>query len=76
VKVKTMDLSFLNITKFLIILAFCTIFIWDSVVMFFAKDLNATISFAIYTISRDHPIIPFTIGVLCGHVFWPLSGGD
>ena len=41
--------------------------------MFFAKDLSATISYAIYTISCEHPIIAFTIGVLCGHVFWPLK---
>ena len=66
--------DFLTVTKFLIILAFCTIFIWDVAVMFFAKDLNATISFAIYTLSCQHPIIAFTIGVLCGHVFWPLRG--
>ena len=69
-----MVIDWLNVTKFLIILVFIVIFIWDSIVMFFAADLNATISFAIYTISRQHPIIPFTIGVLCGHVFWPLSG--
>ena len=66
-------MDFLNVTKFLIILVFCTIFIWDVAVMFFAKDLNATISYAIYTISCEHPIISFTIGVLCGHVFWPLK---
>ena len=66
-------MDFLNVTKFLVILAFCTIFIWDVAVMFFAKDLSATISFSIYTISREHPIIPFAIGVLCGHVFWPLN---
>ena len=69
-----MVIDWLNVTKFLIILVFIVIFIWDSIVMFFAADLNATDSFAVYTISRQHPIIPFTIGVLCGHVFWPLSG--
>ena len=66
-------MDWLNVTKFLVILAFIVIFVWDSIVMFFAKDLDATISFSIYTISRQHPIIPFAIGVLCGHVFWPLS---
>ena len=39
----------------------------------FAKDLNATISFAIHALSCEHPIIAFAIGVLCGHVFWPLK---
>ena len=66
-------MDWLYVTKFLLILVFIVIFVWDSIIMFFAADLNATISFAIYTISRQHPIIPFTIGVLCGHVFWPLG---
>ena len=66
-------MDWLNVTKYLIILVFIVIFVWDSIIMFFAADLNATISFAIYTISRQHPIIPFTIGVLCGHVFCPLG---
>jgi hypothetical protein len=69
---KDKKMDWINITKFLIILAFCTIFVWDSIVMFFAKDMNATISLSIYTLSRQHPIIPFMIGTLCGHVFWPL----
>jgi len=68
-------MDWLNVTKFLIILVFVTIFVWDSIVMFFAKDLDATISFALYTVSTQHPIIPFVIGVLVGHVFWPLHGG-
>ena len=67
-------MDFLNVTKALIIIVFCAIFIWDMAVMFFAKDLSATISFAIHTLSCEHPIIAFAIGVLCGHVFWPLGG--
>ena len=66
-------MEWLNITKFLIILVFCCIFIWDLTVMFFCKDLTVTISHALYTISREHPIIPFSLGVLTGHVFWPLT---
>ena len=46
-----MVIDWLNVTKFLIILVFIVIFIWDSIVMFFAADLNATVSFAVYTIS-------------------------
>jgi len=68
-------MDFLNVTKFLIILVFVVIFVWDVAVMFFAKDLSATVSFAIHTLSCEHPIIAFAIGVLCGHVFWPLYGG-
>lgn len=67
--------TWINITRFFIVLAFVVIFLWDSVVIFFAADYRATFSFTIYTISKEHPIIPFAIGVLCGHVFWPLGGG-
>jgi hypothetical protein len=29
-----------------------------------------TISWVVYTNSLKYPIIPFAIGVLCGHFFW------
>lgn len=29
-----------------------------------------TISWVIYSNSQKYPIIPFGIGVLCGHLFW------
>ena len=32
-----------------------------------------TISRIIQTIAFKHPILPFAIGVLCGHWFWPVS---
>ncbi len=66
-------MDFLNITKLLIVLTFCLILIWDIAVMAIANDVNATISIVLYNLSKQHPMIPFTIGVLCGHVFWPLK---
>jgi len=69
-----MDLE--TVTKFLIILAFFIVFVWDCIVMFFGKSLDATISLSLYKISKDNPIIPFALGVLCGHVFWPLGGAE
>ena len=66
-------MEWLNVTKLLIIIVFCGILLWDMTVMFFCKDMSVTISHALYTISREHPIIPFIIGVLVGHVFWPLE---
>jgi len=67
-------MEWLTITKILIIFVFCSILLWDLSVMFFCKDTSMTISQSLYTISKQHPIVPFTIGVLVGHVFWPLEG--
>lgn len=35
------------------------------------KGWKETISFQVYILSRDNPIIPFAIGVVMGHLFWP-----
>lgn len=67
-------MEFINLTKLLIVLAFCLVLIWDIAVMIFSNNVNATISIVLYTLSKNHPMIPFIIGVLCGHVFWPLKG--
>ncbi len=69
---KGIVMDWISITKFLIILILCIIFVWDAAVMIFAKDPTITLSFSLYSVSRDHPVVPFAIGVLCGHVFWPL----
>jgi hypothetical protein len=67
-------MEFINLTKLLIVLTFCLVLIWDITVMIFSNNVNATISIVLYTLSKNHPMIPFIIGVLCGHVFWPLKG--
>lgn len=33
----------------------------------------ATVSWVIWTASKDTPVIPFLSGVLCGHLFWRMS---
>ena len=67
-----MDLA--AVTKALIILVFCSILIWDLAVMSIYNNVEATISVVLYDLAKQHPMIPFIIGVLCGHVFWPLKG--
>ncbi len=32
---------------------------------------EGTISFKALTASKNYPIIPFAIGVVAGHLFWP-----
>lgn len=34
------------------------------------KEDGDTISEIVWTISSKRPILPFAIGVLCGHFFW------
>ena len=29
-----------------------------------------TISQMVWRVSKDHPIVPFLAGLLCGHLFW------
>ena len=66
-------MDWIGVTKFLLVLAIVTIFVWDTIVMFFCKDLSPTFSFTVYDLSRQYPILPFALGLLCGHVFWPLK---
>ena len=33
---------------------------------------DATISAVAYDLGRQHPVIPFAVGVVLGHVFWRL----
>jgi hypothetical protein len=35
------------------------------------KGYDSTISWVLYTSSQQWPIIPFALGVLCGHLFFP-----
>ena len=66
-----MDLQ--SVARVLLVSFFCGIFFWDLGIMLLSKDPNYTISWALYTISSEHPIIAFAFGLLCGHVFWPLK---
>ena len=36
--------------------------------------MDSTISWQTYSMSKDTPIIPFGIGVVCGHLFWVQKG--
>jgi len=59
--------------RILLVSFFCGIFLWDLAMMLLVKDPSSTISWALYSISCEHPIIAFSFGILCGHVFWPLK---
>lgn len=39
-----------------------------------AKGYKETISARLLGMGRDYPIIPFLIGIVMGHLFWPNLG--
>lgn len=45
--------------------------IWD-IALALDKIPRNTISQAIVDLSRKWSVVPFAIGVLCGHWFWPV----
>ena len=40
-----------------------------------ARGYDTTISWSLYTWSQGWPIIPFALGVLAGHLFFPNRAG-
>ena len=44
--------------------------VWD-VYVFMTAGSPATISRVVFRWAEAHPVIPFGIGVLCGHLLWP-----
>jgi hypothetical protein len=62
-------------TMTLLVVAFCVvvIFVYDLMVVLLYQDVNATVSNTIYQASKRAPIIAFLAGVLCGHLFWPIT---
>lgn len=43
---------------------------WD---IFAAAEPTAgdTISELVLATARRHPVLPFVVGIICGHLFWP-----
>ncbi len=48
---------------------------WD-VYAYLAAGSEATISRVTLGFARQHPVLPFAVGVLMGHLFWPQKVGD
>lgn len=51
------------------------IFIYDGYLLMF-KGYEATISWTLYTWALKFPVIPFLIGFVMGHLFWPVYVGS
>ncbi len=59
-----------TIAKLIIIAIIAVITIWDVAVVLMGRP-DTTIGAVILKLSKEHPMIPFTLGVLIGHLFWP-----
>lgn len=44
---------------------------WDVYAGFFTSGPGGTISELCLSTARAHPVLPFFMGVLAGHLFWP-----
>jgi hypothetical protein len=59
-----------------ILIAIAVILIaWDVYVYVEPSD-GDTISEVTLAAAGKHPVIPFAIGVICGHLFWPQRSND
>jgi len=58
-----------KITVIFIVAVIAIIIIYD-VWALVAGGAEATISSVLLNESKNYPIIPFTLGVVCGHLFW------
>lgn len=41
---------------------------------YFGTQQGATLSWVVFSLSRDYPAIPFGAGILCGHLFTGMPG--
>lgn len=57
-----------------LLIGLVVIFGYDAYAMI-RYGLDKTISWVIWTNSKEAPIIPFVAGLICGHLFWCACGG-
>ena len=59
-----------QLTGVLLIITTVAVIAYD-VAIYFVAGGDATISDIVLEYSWRHPVLPFAIGVLCGHLLWP-----
>lgn len=60
-----------KITQLVIVLSIGLLFLYDYLALS-AEGFDATISNQLYTMSQKVPIVAFGLGILMGHLFWPI----
>tara|TARA_Y100000114_G_C11748592_1_gene322987 strand:- start:90 stop:290 length:201 start_codon:yes stop_codon:yes gene_type:complete len=59
-----------TIARLIIVAIIVVITVWDVAVVSMGRP-DTTISAVILKLSKEHPMIPFALGVVIGHLFWP-----
>ena len=65
------EMSLESITRLGLILICVLLVTWDAMVVAIG-NYDATVSVIVYRESRKHPIIPFLLGLVCGHLLWQI----
>ena len=65
-----MIMTWRKATKTLIPVLVALAIVYD-IIAYWCGGVGATISRATLAWARNWPIIPLSVGVLCGHLFWP-----
>ena len=58
-------------TAWILIVTGLLLVVWDAYVAFFNDEKDDTISHVVYHAALKRPIVPFVLGVVMGHLFWP-----
>ena len=59
-----------TITVGILVAVVVLLIVWD-VYAYLAGGSQATISRVTLAFAGEHPVVPFLIGVVSGHLFWP-----
>lgn len=60
--------------QYVLLAAVFAIIIYD-IVALIKKGYQGTISYQVYVAACRYPIVPFLLGILFGHLFWPNQAG-
>jgi len=58
------------VTVIVMVVAVIVLIVWDIVVAVNPTP-GDTISEITLNFARNHPVVPFIVGIVCGHLFWP-----
>jgi hypothetical protein len=62
-------------TKIMLMVLIGVILLYDAIVVTLT-GIDATISAAMIELAHNYPIVPFLVGLVCGHFFWGAKPND
>jgi hypothetical protein len=65
----------MNLTVLFITVVFIAVAVFD-VYIIAKKGKKESISAHIIRASHAHPLLPFLLGIVCGHLFWSMKTAD